>query len=103
MLIAEEYHYISTRYPSLYPVSDKRIMVHSSVLGFPRIGELQLFMPITRITDYAHEGSKREVKFAVESYWTNKMSAEDLQKVAVEVRKASWKSLMAHGVDQIPR
>ncbi|KAG8948123.1 methionine-synthesizing 5- methyltetrahydropteroyltriglutamate--homocysteine methyltransferase [Tulasnella sp. 424] len=50
-------------------------MVSSSVLGFPRIGP------------------KREIKFAVESYWANKSSAEDLEKVAVEIRKQSWTSV----------
>ncbi|KAG9015453.1 methionine-synthesizing 5- methyltetrahydropteroyltriglutamate--homocysteine methyltransferase [Tulasnella sp. JGI-2019a] len=59
-------------------------MVSSSVLGFPRIGP------------------KREVKFAIESYWGGKSSVDDLRKVAAEVRKGSWTALKAKGVDQIP-
>ncbi|KAG8960597.1 methionine-synthesizing 5- methyltetrahydropteroyltriglutamate--homocysteine methyltransferase [Tulasnella sp. 419] len=59
-------------------------MVASSVLGFPRIGP------------------KREVKFAVESYWAGKSSEEDLQKVAAEIRKGSWTSIKSKGVDYIP-
>ncbi|KDN48107.1 hypothetical protein RSAG8_03123, partial [Rhizoctonia solani AG-8 WAC10335] len=59
-------------------------MVTSSVLGFPRIGEF------------------REVKKAVEAYWAGKLSAEDLQKAAADVRKASWTSVKAQGVTHIP-
>ncbi|KAJ1308475.1 hypothetical protein OPQ81_004179 [Rhizoctonia solani] len=59
-------------------------MVTSSVLGFPRIGEF------------------REVKKAVEAYWAGKISADDLQKAAADVRKASWSSLKAQGVTHIP-
>ncbi|GBE79681.1 cobalamin-independent methionine synthase [Sparassis latifolia] len=59
-------------------------MVASSVLGFPRIG------------------ANREVKKAVESYWAGKISAEALTKVAADVKKTTWTSLKARGVDLIP-
>ncbi|KAF5333264.1 hypothetical protein D9611_002417 [Ephemerocybe angulata] len=59
-------------------------MVASSVLGFPRIG------------------ANREVKKAVEAYWAGKISADELTKVAAEVKKASWTSVKAQGVDFIP-
>ncbi|KAG2077322.1 cobalamin-independent methionine synthase [Suillus decipiens] len=59
-------------------------MVSSSVLGFPRIG------------------ANREVKKAVEAYWAGKISAEDLLKVAADVKKSSWTNLKARGVDLIP-
>ncbi|KAB5594595.1 5-methyltetrahydropteroyltriglutamate homocysteine S-methyltransferase [Ceratobasidium theobromae] len=59
-------------------------MVTSSVLGFPRIG--------------AH----REVKKAVEAYWAGKQTADELQKVAAEVRKTSWTSVKSHGVTYVP-
>jgi 5-methyltetrahydropteroyltriglutamate--homocysteine methyltransferase len=42
------------------------------------------------------------VKKAVEAYWAGKSSAEELEKVAAEVRKASWTSVKAHGVTYIP-
>ncbi|KAG8918662.1 methionine-synthesizing 5- methyltetrahydropteroyltriglutamate--homocysteine methyltransferase, partial [Tulasnella sp. 417] len=68
---------------------DRRLVVaaeqFSYVLGFPRIGP------------------KREIKFAVESYWANKSSAEDLQKVAAEIRKQSWTNVKSKGVDYVPR
>ncbi|CDO71280.1 hypothetical protein BN946_scf184908.g37 [Trametes cinnabarina] len=59
-------------------------MVLSSVLGFPRIG------------------ANREVKKAVEAYWANKLSADELTKAAADVKKASWTSLKERGVDLIP-
>ncbi|KAI0959491.1 hypothetical protein AcW1_004301 [Taiwanofungus camphoratus] len=59
-------------------------MVASSVLGFPRIG------------------ANREVKKAVEAYWAGKLSADELTKAAAEVKKTSWTSLKARGVELIP-
>ncbi|KAI0081716.1 5-methyltetrahydropteroyltriglutamate-homocysteine S-methyltransferase [Panus rudis PR-1116 ss-1] len=59
-------------------------MVASSVLGFPRIG------------------ANREVKKAVEGYWAGKLSADELTKVAADVKKANWTSLKERGVDLIP-
>jgi len=56
----------------------------SAVLGFPRIGPF------------------REVKKAVESYWGDKSSAEDLEKVAKEVRLGNYKTIKDAGVDIIP-
>ena len=44
-----------------------------------------------------------EVKKAVEAYWAGKLSAEDLNKAAAEVKKASWTTVKAQGVDFIPR
>lgn len=59
-------------------------MVASSVLGFPRIG------------------ANREVKKAVEAYWAGKISADELTKAALEVKKYNWTNLKARGVDFIP-
>ncbi|KAF8076514.1 cobalamin-independent methionine synthase [Lyophyllum atratum] len=59
-------------------------MVLSSVLGFPRIG------------------ANREVKKAVEAYWAGKISADDLTKAAADVKKTSWTSVKAQGVDFVP-
>ncbi|KAF7793662.1 hypothetical protein EIP86_004777 [Pleurotus ostreatoroseus] len=59
-------------------------MVASSVLGFPRIG------------------ANREIKKAVEAYWAGKLSADELTKVAADVKKTSWTSLKERGVDVIP-
>ncbi|PLW33549.1 hypothetical protein PCASD_14110 [Puccinia coronata f. sp. avenae] len=59
-------------------------MVHSAVLGFPRIGD------------------KREVKKAVEAYWGDKFSEAQLLEVAKEVRISNWQRIKAAGVDFVP-
>ncbi|KAL0949444.1 hypothetical protein HGRIS_009499 [Hohenbuehelia grisea] len=59
-------------------------MVSSSVLGFPRIG------------------ANREVKKAVEAYWAGKLTADELTKAALEVKKTSWTSVKSKGVDFVP-
>ncbi|WAQ88747.1 hypothetical protein PtA15_10A166 [Puccinia triticina] len=59
-------------------------MVHSAVLGFPRIGD------------------KREVKKAVEAYWGDKISEADLLAAAKEVRLSNWQRIKAAGVDFVP-
>jgi hypothetical protein len=48
-------------------------------------------------------GGNREVKKAVEAYWGGKISADELTKVAADVKKTSWASIKSHGVDHIPR
>ena len=48
-------------------------------------------------------GANREVKKAVEAYWANKLSADELTKAAADVKKASWTSLKERGVEVIPR
>ena len=90
------------------PIVSQIAMVASSVLGFPRIGEClctrssvfsrargsSLLLPI---------GANREIKKAVEAYWGGKLSADELTKVAAEVKKTNWTSLKERGVDVIPR
>jgi len=48
-------------------------------------------------------GANREVKKAVEAYWAGKISADVLTKAAAEVKKTSWISVKAKGVDFVPR
>lgn len=59
-------------------------MVESAVLGFPRIGEF------------------RELKKITESYWSGKVSQEELLKVGKQIRETNWKLQKAAGVDIIP-
>ncbi|PWN53600.1 putative MET6-methionine synthase [Violaceomyces palustris] len=59
-------------------------MAQSAVLGFPRIGP------------------QREVKKALEAFWAQKISAEELQKVATEQRLATYATIKSQGVDIIP-
>ncbi|EGF89941.1 5-methyltetrahydropteroyltriglutamate--homocysteine S-methyltransferase [Asticcacaulis biprosthecium C19] len=47
-------------------------------------------------------GSKRELKFALESYWSGKTSQADLLQTAAELRAINWARQKARGVDIIP-
>lgn len=56
----------------------------TTVIGFPRIGE------------------KRELKFATEKYFKNKISQDELAQTAKELRKHNWQLLQQAGIDEIP-
>lgn len=56
---------------------------NSYVIGFPRIGE------------------QRELKKSLESFWANKCSFEDVQKVASELKKRHWNYQKEAGIDFI--
>ncbi|MEW5424997.1 5-methyltetrahydropteroyltriglutamate--homocysteine S-methyltransferase [Amorphus sp. 3PC139-8] len=47
-------------------------------------------------------GPRRELKFALESYWAGKLSEADLQETAVELRAKNWERQKARGIDRIP-
>jgi 5-methyltetrahydropteroyltriglutamate--homocysteine methyltransferase len=47
-------------------------------------------------------GPKRELKFALESFWDGKSSADDLKKVAAELRSSIWKQMKDAGIKFIP-
>jgi len=55
----------------------------------------------TLITGFPRIGSQRELKKALESYWTGKNSIEDLQKIASELRKKNWLYQKNKGIDLI--
>lgn len=55
-------------------------LIHN--LGFPRIG------------------AKRELKFALESYWKGESSADELQSVAREIRRQNWQ--LQGSLDLVP-
>jgi 5-methyltetrahydropteroyltriglutamate--homocysteine methyltransferase len=59
-------------------------MVLATNLGFPRIG------------------AKRELKKSVESYWKGKVSENELQETAKELRQRHWKLQQDSGLDHIP-
>ncbi|XP_072951249.1 5-methyltetrahydropteroyltriglutamate--homocysteine methyltransferase 2-like [Typha angustifolia] len=56
----------------------------------------------SHIVGYPRMGPKRELKFALESFWDGKSSAEDLQKVAAELRSSIWKQMAHAGIKYIP-
>lgn len=47
-------------------------------------------------------GPKRELKFALESFWDGKSSADDLQKIAADLRSSIWKQMAGAGIKYIP-
>ena len=59
-------------------------MIRSMSLGYPRIGP------------------KRELKRAVERYWSGRLSADELRSRAAELRRYAWESHRDAGIDLIP-
>ena len=59
-------------------------MTATTIIGFPRIGE------------------KRELKFATEKYFKNKISQAELQETSRKLRKHNWELLVRAGIDEIP-
>ncbi|XP_047049790.1 5-methyltetrahydropteroyltriglutamate--homocysteine methyltransferase 1-like [Lolium rigidum] len=56
----------------------------------------------SHIVGYPRMGPKRELKFALESFWDGKSTAEDLQKVSTDLRASIWKQMADAGIKYIP-
>ncbi|XP_047307760.1 5-methyltetrahydropteroyltriglutamate--homocysteine methyltransferase-like [Impatiens glandulifera] len=56
----------------------------------------------SHIVGYPRMGPKRELKFALESFWDGKSSAEDLKKVSADLRSSIWKQMTDAGIKYIP-
>ncbi|XP_038904556.1 5-methyltetrahydropteroyltriglutamate--homocysteine methyltransferase 1 [Benincasa hispida] len=56
----------------------------------------------SHIVGYPRMGPKRELKFALESFWDGKTTAEDLKKVAADLRSSIWKQMSDAGIKYIP-
>ncbi|KAL4591906.1 hypothetical protein LXL04_004881 [Taraxacum kok-saghyz] len=56
----------------------------------------------SHIVGYPRMGPKRELKFALESFWDGKTTAEDLQKVSADLRSSIWKQMSDAGIKYIP-
>ncbi|XWS52746.1 hypothetical protein CRYUN_Cryun11dG0098600 [Craigia yunnanensis] len=56
----------------------------------------------SHIVGYPRMGPKRELKFALESFWDGKSGAEELQKVAADLRSSIWKQMAEAGIKYIP-
>ncbi|KAL3535968.1 hypothetical protein ACH5RR_004429 [Cinchona calisaya] len=56
----------------------------------------------SHIVGYPRMGPKRELKFALESFWDKKSSAEELEKVAADLRASIWKQMACAGIKYIP-
>ncbi|KAJ8446173.1 hypothetical protein Cgig2_015944 [Carnegiea gigantea] len=56
----------------------------------------------SHIVGYPRMGPKRELKFALESFWDGKITAEELQKIASGLRASTWKEMAGAGIKYIP-
>ena len=56
----------------------------------------------TNILGYPRVGAGRELKKAEESYWTGKISKQELLDIAAHIRKQNWQLQKEAGVDLIP-
>lgn len=56
----------------------------------------------TSIVGYPRVGVQRELKFAIEKYFRNRIGFDELQKTAKTIRKEQWKTLQRSGLDFIP-
>lgn len=56
----------------------------------------------TFVSGYPRIGAHRELKFATEQFFSGKLSAEELQKVAADIRAHNWQLLAQNGIDYIP-
>ncbi|KAK4441363.1 5-methyltetrahydropteroyltriglutamate--homocysteine methyltransferase [Sesamum alatum] len=64
--------------------------------------KFQIRSMASHIVGYPRVGPKRELKFALESFWDGKSSAEELQKVAAGLRVSIWKQMADAGIKYIP-
>lgn len=58
-------------------------MSHTYVIGFPRIGE------------------KRELKFALENYWSGNTDFSSVEKISSELKARHWRYQKEAGIDFI--
>ncbi|GAX00641.1 5-methyltetrahydropteroyltriglutamate--homocysteine S-methyltransferase [Secundilactobacillus silagei] len=55
----------------------------------------------TTIIGYPRIGSHRELKFAVQKYFKQQVSARELAQTAAELRKQNWDTISKAGIDQL--
>lgn len=56
----------------------------------------------SHVVGYPRMGPKRELKFALESFWDGKSSADELQNVAADLRASIWNQMADVGIKFIP-
>lgn len=59
-------------------------------------------MTITTIPGYPRIGARRELKRALEGYWSGRRSAADLDATAAAIRADGWRTQAATGLDLLP-
>ena len=59
-------------------------------------------MALATIPGYPRIGKRRELKRALEGFWSGKRTAQDLEETAADVRHANWATQIAAGLDLVP-
>ena len=59
-------------------------------------------MALATIPGYPRIGKRRELKRALEGYWSGKRSAAELEETAPGIRRGNWTPQMAAGLDLVP-
>ncbi len=59
-------------------------------------------MTLATIPGYPRIGKKREMKKALEDYWSDKIGEPDMLSVASQLRRENWRTQAAAGIDLIP-
>ena len=59
-------------------------------------------MALATIPGYPRIGKRRELKRALEGYWSGKRTAEELEETASAIRRANWDAQTAAGLDLVP-
>ena len=59
-------------------------------------------MALATIPGYPRIGKKRQLKRALEGFWSGKRTAADLETTAATVRRDAWAAQLVTGLDQLP-
>src|SRR5215210_8178163 len=59
-------------------------------------------MTLATIPGYPRIGKKRELKRALEGYWSGKRTAAELEETASAIRRANWDTQTVAGLDLVP-
>ena len=57
---------------------------------------------LATVHGYPRQGPNRELKKAVEGYWSGKVSADALHETAAGLRRAAWQQLADAGIGEVP-
>ncbi len=87
--------------PAIYAFPLLAILLMMVVGPFGRYTNLLSTWP-SHVVECPQIVPKRELKFALESFWEGKTSAADLEAVAKELRASIWKQTADAGVTLIP-
>jgi len=59
-------------------------------------------MALATIPGYPRIGKRRELKRALEGYWSGKRTVSDLEETALAIRRTNWDAQTAAGLDLVP-